>query len=200
MKTWKDYAIKLFCYKEAPYTNITYESLITYYKADKAKPKRTNKQLFETNIKTLLDTDMVDGLQAYRAFQAKVFYDTHCKGEYRADNMRGIYIYGEPRVGKSHYARHHFGLHPFLKQTDQWWGGYCGQEVVLMEDLTEVCDKEMFTNIKKWADIWPVDGMVKGNAQIHLRHKFFIMTSNYPIEDVFEKSLPGYENKTSKTY
>ncbi len=41
-------------------------------------------------------------------------------------------------------------------------------------------------NLKLWTDRYKVRGEIKG-SQVALKHKLFIITSNYTIEECFER-------------
>jgi len=98
------------------------------------------------------------------------------------DDVRGLWLYGPPGTGKSHYARTN---HPdlYLKAQNKWWDGYTGQESVLLDDFD--C-KELGHHLKIWADKWSCTGEIKGGT-VNLKHKVFVITSNYHPDDLWEE-------------
>lgn len=100
---------------------------------------------------------------------------------YNHDKVRGIWIWGPPGTGKSHHARLMNPESTYLKPQNKWFDGYCGQEVILLDDL----DTGMLGHyLKIWADKYACTGETKGGT-VNLRHKTFIVTSNYPIGHFF---------------
>lgn len=100
---------------------------------------------------------------------------------YNHDKVRGIWIWGPPGTGKSHHARLMNPESTYLKPQNKWFDGYCGQEVILLDDL----DTGMLGHyLKIWADKYACTGETKGGT-VNLRHKTFIITSNYPISHFF---------------
>nr|WAE42673.1 MAG: replication associated protein [Cressdnaviricota sp.] len=100
---------------------------------------------------------------------------------YKPDDVRGIWYWGEPGTGKT---RKVWEDHPNLFETAQnkWFDGYQGEEVILLDDL----DTPILGHyLKRWMDRYPTKGEVKGGT-LQLRHKLFIVTSNYSIEDLFK--------------
>lgn len=98
------------------------------------------------------------------------------------DDVRGLWLYGPPGTGKSHYARSN---HPdlYLKAQNKWWDGYTGQQSVLLDDFD--C-KELGHHLKIWADKWSCTGEIKGGT-VNLKHKVFVITSNYHPDDLWEE-------------
>lgn len=92
-----------------------------------------------------------------------------------SQTCRGLWIYGLPGAGKSHYARHYDSGPIYIKPQNKWWDGYTGESTVILEDF----DSSALSHLLKiWADKWSASGEVKG-ATVPLAYRTFIVTSNY---------------------
>lgn len=104
---------------------------------------------------------------------------------FEADDVRGIWLFGPPGTGKSHHARQ-FGLavgEVYNKSQNKWWDGYNGEPVALLDDM----DNDALAHyLKIWSDKYSCTGETKGGT-IHLRHKWFVVTSNYDIDTLFDQ-------------
>lgn len=97
----------------------------------------------------------------------------------------GVWIVGEAGYGKSHSARHDYGGPIYTKDFTKWWGGYNGQPVVILDDVSPRHADAIQDNLKIWGDIYPFMGETKGGFTGWIRPTTFIVTSQYTIQDVF---------------
>lgn len=99
---------------------------------------------------------------------------------YNHDSLRGLWYVGPPGAGKSRKARED-NPDAYLKAQNKWFDGYNGEDVIILDDLDT---PTLGHHLKIWADRYACTGETKGGT-IHLRHKQFIVTSNYTIESLW---------------
>lgn len=125
----------------------------------------------------------------------------HARGT-PTNHLRGIWIQGTSGQGKSCLARLLAGstfdkatstfsqADYYTKQANKWWDGYHNQRVVILDDLDDKHEL-LAHHMKLWGDQHDSIGEVKCGT-IGLKHEWIIITSQYPIEQVF-KDTPTQE-------
>lgn len=79
--------------------------------------------------------------------------DVLLRQRYRTEMTTGLWLYGDTGVGKSHRALAGFTpeTHYVKPLEDQWWDGYTGQEVVILNDFRgQLKYSELLTLVDKW--------------------------------------------------
>lgn len=102
---------------------------------------------------------------------------------------KNYWICGPPGTGKSRWVRNQVTSDQcYCKLNNKWWGGYDKRchRVVLMEDFPSD-GKYLAQHMKIWADRYSFTGETKGGQiQINPGTFFFIVTSNFMIEEIFD--------------
>lgn len=143
-----------------------------------------NKKMLDpaTTMADLLQEDGIDCRQAHHLQKALAACKQAMITPKTTEDVKGIWVFGPPGVGKSHAVR---ALEPslFQKAQNKWWDGYTGQPAVLIDDFDKMgtC---LSHYLKIWADRYGCDGEIKG-ATIPLAHERLYITSNYSPDQLW---------------
>lgn len=110
--------------------------------------------------------------------------DILSRKRFRTDMTKGIWYWGPTGVGKSHRAFDGFDpdTHYVKPLDDQWWDGYTGQKVVILNDFRgQITYSELLTLVDKW----PHSVKRRNREPIPFVAETVIITSALPPEDVY---------------
>jgi hypothetical protein len=89
-----------------------------------AKKAKNSKDLIALTPKEAVDNGLIGLLQLPQLIKARGMYNMLVEAKDH-DNVRGVWYYGPPRVGKSMVARKE-NPSLYLKAQNKWWDGYEG--------------------------------------------------------------------------
>ncbi len=125
--------------------------------------------------------DEIDADIYVRSYNAlKRIQQDHPAAPEDLDAPTGIWIWGEPGVGKSYYVRHEWPQF-FDKNINKWWDGYRGQDTVILDDVDLKHRDWLPSFLKRWADEYSFPAEVKGTT-LFIRPKRIVVTSNYSLD------------------
>lgn len=148
----------------------------------------TNKMILENNLVDLVKDEKMPLIQLPKMVIAKNLFNLMEKKDQVFTTPRGLWIWGNPGVGKSYGVRCAYP-DAYLKQQNKWWDGYSGQTHVLLDDFDDN-GKCLSHYLKIWSDCYPFAAEFKGGSA-NIRLERFIITSNHHPTSFF----PPHENK-----
>lgn len=99
---------------------------------------------------------------------------------------RGIWLVGQPGVGKSYLVRKTLGIEDklYVKQQNKWWDNYQGENYVLIDDLDHGASG-LGHLMKLWTDRYTARGEIKGSST-SLSYSVLFVTSNYLPSEIWQ--------------
>lgn len=149
----------------------------------RSNPRVSREMLMNTSLSRLVDDGVVSVYSVPTLRRARDILAMENE-PYTHDDVRGVWYYGEPGVGKSYKARTE-NPDAYIKAQNKWFDGYAGQKVIILDDLDSAC---LGHYLKIWADRYSCVGETKGST-VQLVHEKFIVTSNYHPSDLWPEDV-----------
>lgn len=106
----------------------------------------------------------------------------------RCEPTEALVIWGPPGTGKSRFA---YEVFPgaYWKAKGKWWGGYRGQEVVIVDEFYGWIK---YDELCRLLDRYPLQVERKG-GHINYKPKLMVFTSNKPWEEWYNLATKPYQ-------
>lgn len=135
------------------------------------------------NPKQLIEGPYSKLYARYISFAATVHNQFRELGTLQGE-LQNEWWWGPAGTGKSRKAFEEYS-DAYIKSLNKWWDGYHDQEVVIIDDWGPN-QGVLVDHLKHWADRYPFPAECKGSC-MRIRPKKIIITSNYSIEQCFER-------------
>jgi hypothetical protein len=143
-----------------------------------------------------VDTICLDSPHMYHQYGRTLskLEDIVLRQQYRTEMTKGIWLWGETGVGKSHEAFKNYtpethyvlNIDEFRHGQAGWCDGYIGQETVIINDFRgEIAYNQLLTMVDKW----PYNLKRRGREPVPFMAKTVIITSSLPPEDIYVRQV-----------
>lgn len=179
----------VYCKKDGTYTEIGTPVFPRLGKGQPTMSSRVarNRVLRDQPLCTLVDGGVLGILQVRTLKNCRLDLASEVQRSSVAEldcgsTLPNVWYWGPAGSGKSRRARdENPGF--FDKSLNQWWDGYAGEKVVIVDDV----DKEhasLCHLLKRWADRYPFPADVK-NSSSYIRPSKIVVTSNYHPREIW---------------
>lgn len=150
--------------------------------------KRNNKERFQYIIQCAEQGDLESIKRDYPGDFLR-YYDRLRGLKHREprilDTLCNEWWVGPTGTGKSKNVWNLYPIH-YNKLLNKWWDGYEDEDVVVIEEWSPKNEMSA-SNLKIWADRYPFNAEFKGGMLRNIRPQKLIVTSNYTMEQCFER-------------
>lgn len=185
-----------YCKKEGNFTELGIMTIIDKKAAQKNNSKKGGDKVKEIwdSARSAAKEGRFDDIPSdiyirYQASIRRIYQENQPKPKDLDGELKNMWIWGEPGVGKSKLARliAESKEYYYTKSRNKWWDNYNGEAIVILDEVGPK-DKDWIGDfLKIWCDRYVFQAEYKGSSKL-IRPPHIIITSNYSIDEVFPKS------------
>ncbi|ORX66091.1 hypothetical protein BCR32DRAFT_286359 [Anaeromyces robustus] len=139
----------------------------------------------------------------FKDFNILIYGPTGTGKSFRIEQI--VYILNEFwKIYCNNTNKEYHPLRNYKKNRNKWWDDYMGEEICIIEELEPTWCQMAASNLKTWFDQYSFPGEIKGSSISKIRPPFWILTSNYSLEQLFTnkegKLLEDYKPLKRRLY